>query len=108
MIECNFIVQENNFDSAIERNLEQGTKDVVKKILKMDANVSWQKVLEGNGFSAGEGGSKSSLILFVVPTKTTDDTRAKLLAAVCALWVETAGCHKNDLMISAFDSNVLS
>ncbi len=108
MIECNFIVQESNFDSATERNLEQGTKDVVKKILNMDAKVSWQKILEGNGFSAGEGNSKSSLILFVVPQETTDETRAKLLSAVCAVWVETAGCHKNDLMISAFDNNVLS
>ena len=108
MIECEFLVQENNFDSAIERRLEQGTKEVVKRILNTDASVSWKKVLEGNGFSAGEGGSKSSLLLFVVPQDTTDETRAELLAAACTLWVETAGCHKNDLMISAFDDNLLS
>jgi len=108
MIECEFLVQENSFEVATVKMLEQGTKDVVKKILNLDAKVTWQTVLEGNGFSAGEGDSESSLILFVVPPETTDETRAKLLAAVCAVWVETAGCHKNDLMISAFDNNVLS
>jgi hypothetical protein len=108
MIECEFLVQENNFESATERKLEQGTKEVVKKILNTDASVSWQRVLDGNGFTAGEGGSKSSLILFVVPKDTTDETRSELLAAVCTLWIDTAGCHKNDLMISAFDDNLLS
>ena len=108
MIECEFLVQENNFESATERNLEQGTKEVVKKILNSDASVSWQRVLEGNGFSAGEAGSKSSLLLFVVPKETKDETRTELLSAVCSVWVETAGCHKNDLMISAFDDNLLS
>ena len=108
MIECEFLVQQNNFDSATERKLEHGTKEVVQKILNTDASVSWQRVLEGNGFSAGEAGSKSSLILFVVPKETKDETRTELLTAVCSLWVETAGCHKNDLMISAFDDNLLS
>ena len=69
---------------------------------------TWRTVLEGNGFSAGEAGSNSSLILFVVPKETTDETRTELLTAVCSVWVETAGCHKNDLMISAFDDNLLS
>ena len=108
MIECEFLVQENNFDSATERKLEQGTKEVVEKILNTGASVSWKRVLEGDGFTAGEGGSRSSLILFVVPTDTTDETRAELLSGVCTLWTETAGCHKNDLMISAFDENLLS
>lgn len=108
MTECEFLVQENNFDSATERKLELGTKEVVKRILNTEASVAWKRVLEGNGFSAGEGGSKSSLLLFVVPKDTTDETRAELLAATCTLWVETAGCHKNDLMISAFDDNLLS
>lgn len=108
MIECEFLVQENNFESATERKLEQGTKEVIKRILNMDASVAWKRVLEGNGFSAGEAGSRSSLILFVVPKDTTDKTRAELLAAVCTVWTDTAGCHKNDLMISAFDDNLLS
>jgi len=108
VIECEFLVQENNFELATERKLEQGTQEVTKKILNMGARISWKRVLEGNGFSAGEGASKSSLILFVVPKDTTDETRAELLAAVCTLWIETAGCHKNDLMISAFDENLLS
>lgn len=108
MIECEFLVQEQNFDFATEHKLEQGTKEVIKRILNTDASVSWKRVLEGNGFTAGEGGSRSSLILLVVPKDTTDETRAELLAAVCTLWVETSGCHKNDLMISAFDDNLLS
>ena len=108
MIECEFLVQENNFESATERKLEEGTKEVVKNIFNTDASISWKTVLEGNGFTAGEGGSKSSLILFVVPKDTKDETRTELLTAVCALWVETGGCHKNDLMISAFDDNLLS
>lgn len=107
MIECKFLVQENNFEPAIEHQLEQGTKEVVTKILNSDASVSWQTVLEGNGYTAGQGGSKSSLILFAVPKNTKDETRAELLTAVCALWVETANCHKNDLMISAFDDDLL-
>lgn len=108
MIECEFLVQENNFDVETERRLEQETKEVVKQVLNKDASVSWRTVLAGNGFSAGETGSKSSLILFVVPKETTDETRTELLTAVCSAWVETAGCHKNDLMISAFDNNLLS
>ena len=108
MIECEFLVQENNFEPAIESKLEQGTRDVIKKIFNKDASVSWQRVLKGNGFSAGEAESKSSLIIFVVPKETKDEKRAEFLSAVCALWVETAGCHKNDLMLSAFDDNPLS
>jgi hypothetical protein len=77
MIECEFLVQENNFESATERKLEQGTKEVVKKILNTDASVSWKRVLEGNGFTAGEGGSKSSLILFVVPKDTNDEKESR-------------------------------
>ena len=107
MIECKFLVQENNFEYAIQRKLEEGTKEVVTRILNTDANVSWQTVLEGNGFTAGEEGSNSSLILFAVPKDTKNETRAELLTAVCALWVETANCHKNDLMISAFDDDLL-
>ena len=53
MIECEFLVQEKNFESAIERKLEQGTKEVIKRILNMDASVAWKRVLVGNGFSAG-------------------------------------------------------
>lgn len=108
MIECEFLVQEHNFASDTEHKLEQGTKEVIKRVLNAQASVSWQTVLQGNGFTAGEGGSKSSLILFVVPKDTTDETRAELLLQICTLWVETAGCHKNDLMISAFDDNLLS
>jgi len=108
MIRCEFLVQENQFENAIERELEQGTKQVVKKVLGMDASVSWEKVLAGNGFSAGEGGSKSSLLMFIVPEGTSDEVRTELLAATNDLWVEKGGCHKNDLMISAFDHSVLS
>ncbi len=108
MIECDFLVQENHFEPATEIVLEQGTKEVIRKILNIDANVTWRRVLEGNGFSAGEAGSTSSLLLFVVPKDTTDETRTELLTVICALWVETGGCHKNDLMISAFDDDLLS
>ncbi len=74
----------------------------------MDANVTWKKVSEGNGFSAGESGSKSSLLMLIVPEGTPDETRTELLAATNDLWVEKGGCHKNDLMISAFDHSLLS
>lgn len=108
MIECEFLVQENQFEHAVLRELEQGTKQVVRKVLDMDANVTWKKVLEGNGFSAGEGGSKSSLLMLIVPEGTSDETRTELLAATNDLWVEKGGCHKNDLMISAFDHSLLT
>ncbi|MFT5976627.1 MAG: hypothetical protein ACI9YO_002811 [Gammaproteobacteria bacterium] len=108
MIECEFLVQENNFGPSVLHELEKGTKDVVRKVLNMDANVTWKTVSEGNGFSAGEGGSKSSLLMLIVPEGTTDETRTELLAATNDLWVEKAGCHKNDLMISAFDHSLLS
>ena len=108
MIECEFLVQENHFKPAIERALEQGTKQVVEQVLGMDANVTWKKVLEGNGFSAGESGSKSSLLMLIVPEGTPDEVRTELLAATNDVWVEKGGCHKNDLMISAFDHSLLS
>ncbi len=108
MIECEFLVQENQFEPAIESELEEGTKQVVKQVLDMDATVTWKKVLEGNGFSAGEGGSKSSLLMLIVPVGTPDETRTELLAATNDLWVDKGGCHKNDLMISAFDHSLLS
>lgn len=108
MIECEFLVQEKQFEPTVLHELEQGTKDVVRNVLDMDANVTWKEVLEGNGFSAGEGGSQSSLLMLIVPEGTSDETRTELLAATNALWVEKGGCHKNDLMISAFDHSLLT
>ena len=40
MIECEFLVQKNQFEPGIEREFEQGAKQVVKKVLDMDANVT--------------------------------------------------------------------
>lgn len=108
MIECEFLVQENQFEPAIERELERGTKKVVRNVLNMDAKVTWKTVLAGNGFSAGEGGSKSSLLMLIVPEGTSDETRTELLSATNDLWVDIGDCHKNDLMISAFDHSLLS
>jgi len=94
VIECEFLVQEKNFDSATEHELEQGTKEVIKTIFNTDAGVSWRRVLEGDGFTAGEGESGSSLILFVVAKDKTDETRAEVFRSH-KVWPFRRNCEWN-------------
>ena len=103
MILCGCMIQAGQISEQHIQSLEAGLNDITSEFFGQPATALWTSVASGDGWTAGEP-SSTSLVVMYVPPGMDQDTRTRLLEAICDTWSDTTGCSVNEIVATARDT----
>ena len=98
-------VQEGIVSEEQKPKLASGLSEISTSILggtADDVEVKFVVIPKGSGFRGGEL-STTSTVRGTIPDGCDKETREKLLASLCDMWVEELGGDEDEVIVSARD-----
>lgn len=99
------MVQNGQAPHQKRAELERGLRRIGEQAFGDDPDAlsfRWTVIDQGFAFTAGKP-STSSIVIRSVPVGLADDKREAFLRSVCDLWIEVAGCTKDQIVATAWD-----
>lgn len=102
MVRCMCLVQAGQTPDEKRDVLVEKLKAFSAEAFGEQAEVFWQAITEGDGFTAAEP-STSSIVSVTSPKPLTQEERVPLLRGLCEIWMNETGCSINEVVASIID-----
>lgn len=99
MINVVCFVQEGRVGEEALRRLELAFGEITQDFFSEDAEIMWNTVARGNGWTGVGPATGANLALFV--PDIAQETRTELLTKVCEQWMSITGCKIMEIVASA-------